>query len=79
MPFRKGLAETGVIEGQNVLVEYHWLDGQYDQLSALMADLIRRRLVLLALAAQIELDRHVTERQMVAEYVNQVTLIRVVE
>ena len=28
--FRKGLNETGYIEGQNVMVEYHWLEGQYD-------------------------------------------------
>ena len=30
--FRKGLAETGYVEGQNVTVEYHWLEGQYDRL-----------------------------------------------
>jgi putative tryptophan/tyrosine transport system substrate-binding protein len=30
--FRKGLNETGTIEGQNVMVEYHWLEGQYDRL-----------------------------------------------
>jgi putative ABC transport system substrate-binding protein len=41
--FRKGLNETGYIEGQNVTVEYHWLEGNYDQLPALMADLVRRR------------------------------------
>jgi putative tryptophan/tyrosine transport system substrate-binding protein len=41
--FRKALSETGYVEGQNVIVEYHWLDGQYDRLPALMADLVRRR------------------------------------
>jgi putative tryptophan/tyrosine transport system substrate-binding protein len=33
-PFRKGLGETGYVEGQSVTVEYHWLDGQYDRLPA---------------------------------------------
>src|SRR5947209_16474359 len=32
--FRKGLNETGYVEGQNVMVEYHWLDGQYDRAGA---------------------------------------------
>jgi putative tryptophan/tyrosine transport system substrate-binding protein len=41
--FRKGLGETGYIEGQNVTVEYHWPEGQFDHLPALMADLVRRR------------------------------------
>src|SRR5262249_16886045 len=40
--FRKGLNETGYVEGQNVTVEYHWLHGQYDRLPTLMADLVRR-------------------------------------
>jgi len=40
--FHDGLNETGYIEGQNVTVEYHWLDGQYDRLPSLMADLVRR-------------------------------------
>ena len=46
--FRKGLNETGFIEGQTVMVEYHWLDGQYDRLSSLMADLVRRRVAVIA-------------------------------
>ena len=32
--FRKALNETGFVEGQNVIVEYHWLDGHYDRLPA---------------------------------------------
>jgi len=41
--FAKGLSEPGYIEGQNAVVEYHWLSGQNDRLTALMADLVRRR------------------------------------
>ena len=36
--FRKGLNETGYVEGQNVTVEYHWLEGQYGRLPALLGD-----------------------------------------
>jgi putative ABC transport system substrate-binding protein len=46
--FRKGLKETGYVEGENVTVEYHLLSGQYDRLPALMADLVRRRVTLIA-------------------------------
>jgi putative ABC transport system substrate-binding protein len=45
--FRKGLAESGVNEDQNATIESHWLDGQYDRLPALMADLARRRVAVI--------------------------------
>jgi putative ABC transport system substrate-binding protein len=46
--FRKGLSETGFVEGQNVGVESHWMAGQYERLAALMADLVRRRVAVIA-------------------------------
>jgi putative tryptophan/tyrosine transport system substrate-binding protein len=46
--FRKGLSEIGYVEGQNVRVEYHWLEGHYERLSALLADLIQRRVDVIA-------------------------------
>jgi putative ABC transport system substrate-binding protein len=45
--FRDGLADTGFIEGQNLVIEYRWAEGRNDQLSALASELVRQDVDLL--------------------------------
>ena len=48
--FRKGLNETGLIEGQNMAIEYRWAEGDYHRLSGLVADLINRKVAVILAA-----------------------------
>jgi len=46
--FWESLNETGFIQGQNLTVEYHWLNGKYDAVPSVIADIVRRRVAVIA-------------------------------
>jgi putative ABC transport system substrate-binding protein len=46
--FRRGLSQTGLTEGKDVIVEYHWLDGHYEDIPAILNDAVRRHVAVIA-------------------------------
>jgi hypothetical protein len=60
---RKGLSDTGYVEGRNVTVADHRLDGQCDRLPAVMADLVRRRVAVRTGNATMEVEPNLPIRQ----------------
>ncbi len=63
--FRKGLSETGFVESRNVTVEYHWMEGRYDRIPTVIADLsaVKSPSLPLPAALKLRLQRRRLRRQ----------------
>jgi len=46
--FRKGLSDTGFVEGRNVAIEYRWAEGHYERMAEVAADLVRKKVAVIA-------------------------------
>src|SRR5262249_58177492 len=51
--FRRGLGETGFVEGRNVAIEYRWAEGQYVQMPAMAADLVGRKVAVILVGGNL--------------------------